>query len=341
MTMQKIASIREITDIKQIDKSENFERAIIDGGWSVVVEKNQYSSGQKVVYIQPGAWIPSKLASVGESGIYKGIRGGQLKIIKKSGIYSEGMIIPLDKIKNISEDSDIDQIYNVQKWERIISEEFSGVSKGVYPSYIETPSYDHCQNLNHQIFNEHINDQYEITTKLDGIPMSVYVKGGRVGVFSNGINFKETPTNYFWKLARNINIIEKIKEFYEDSNKWNFAIHGVVVGEGIYANAEKIKERRFFMHDIYDITNKKFVDPEKRHKLYIPLSEGTLLDHLPVLANRVTMPYIAKNMDELVAYADGPSIAPFTKRKGLVFKSYNSDFSFKVRSNLYSIANRL
>lgn len=337
----KLASIREITDIQKIETAENFELAIIDNGWSVVVEKDEYSTGQKVVYVQPGTWIPSKLCSAEKIGIYKGIKGSQLGVVKRSGVYSEGMIIPLDKLKNISEETDIEQTYNIQKWERPLSEEFSGVSRSVYPSYIEVPKYDHCQNLNNQIFNNHIDDQYEITTKLDGIPMTVYVKNGKVGVISNGVNFKETKTNYFWKLARDINIVERIKEFYEDNNKWNIAIHGVIVGEGIYGNPEKINGRRFFMHDIYDISNKEFLYPEKRHKLYISLSEGTLLDHLPVVSNRVTMPYIAKTMDELVSYADGPSIAPFTKRKGLVFKSYNSNFSFKVRSNLYSWANHL
>lgn len=339
--MKKIASIREITNIHPIVGSENFQRAIIDNGWSVVIEKDEYSVGQKVLYIQPGAWIPSKLASVGQSGIYNGVRGSQLQIIKKSGVYSEGFIIPLDKLQNINEDSNIDEIYNIQKWERPISEEFCGISKGVYPSYIEIPSYENAQNLYQEIFVDHIDDQYEITTKLDGIPMTVYVKNGRVGVLSNGVNFKETETNYFWKLARDINIVDKIKEFYEDNNKWSIAIHGVVVGEGIYGNAEKIKGRRFFMHDIYDIKNKKMLNPEERHKLYVPLSEGTLLDHLPVLVNRVTMPYVAKRMDKLVAYADGSSIAPYTKRKGVVFKSYSSDFSFKVNSNLYSLANRI
>lgn len=339
--MKKLASVREITKINPIIGSENFERAIIDNGWSVVIDKDEYTVGQKVLYIQPGTWVPIKLASVGQPGIYNGVKGGQLQIIKKSGVYSEGLIVPLDKVKDINEDSDFDQIYNIQKWKRAISEEFSGISKGVYPSYIEVPSFEEAQNLYSEIFVDHIDDQYEITTKLDGIPMTVYVKNGRVGVLSNGVNFKETETNYFWKLARDINIVDKMKEFYEDNGKWSFAIHGVIVGEGIYGNAEKVKGRRFFMHDIYDIKNKKMLSPDKRHDLYVPLSEGTLLDHLPVLVNRVTMPYVAKTMDKLVAYADGSSIAPYTKRKGVVFKSYTSDFSFKVKSNLYSLANRM
>jgi hypothetical protein len=39
------------------------------------------------------------------------------------------------------------------------------------------------------------------------------------------------------------------------------------------------------------------------------------------------------NLDELLAYADGPSMNPNVKREGLVFKSNDSKFSFKVISN--------
>lgn len=45
-------------------------------------------------------------------------------------------------------------------------------------------------------------------------------------------------------------------------------------------------------------------------------------------------------IDDLLAFAEGPSLNPQTKREGLVFKSYDSEFTFKAISNSYLLKNK-
>jgi hypothetical protein len=62
---------------------------------------------------------------------------------------------------------------------------------------------------------------------------------------------------------------------------------------------------------------------------------GASIEHVPIVEQGLRVAQAYDSIDELLEFAEGPSLNPQTKREGLVFKSWESDFSFKAISNSY------
>ena len=114
-------------------------------------------------------------------------------------------------------------------------------------------------------------------------------------------------------------------------------VKGELVGPGIQGNSYGFSEHRFFVYDIYDIEQQKYLLPYERQKLCNEIG----LDCVP------TMPAIFKmdesvTINDLLEIADGNSFVTKTKveREGFVFKSMTEhDVSFKVISNKWLLKN--
>jgi RNA ligase (TIGR02306 family) len=328
MNKKNTSRICKVTDIQDIEDYEDFQRIILDHGWQVVVEKDQYKLGDEVMFIPAGSWIPNTLVELTESGEYKGIKGGYLPVMRRSKEISEGIVLSADKY-----DSNLE----IRVWERDLPEDFKIEKYRTYPHFIPKVQYEHAQNLYSEIFEEHYDESFEITPRLDGVEMSVYVRNGRFGICSDRYDIDENANSEFWKLAYELNLIDPMIEYRDQ-----YVIHGTILGKGIYNNRERIFDKtRFYIHDIYDIEKSAFSASRERYKIFSDLAEYCKFHHVDVFKHSMPISEIASDMRQLVDYANGPSIAPLAKRRGLVFKSTKSDFSFKVRSNNFCIANRL
>lgn len=107
------------------------------------------------------------------------------------------------------------------------------------------------------------------------------------------------------------------------------ALQGEVIGEGIQVNPECIKGQKFYLFDIWDIHENKYLSPGAR----IKLSNAFDLLHVPVLYDDLTLENF-NCLDDLLIFANGKSLRSEI-REGLVFKSNDSDLTFKVISNEY------
>ena len=347
---RKLASIAEITYIKPIEGADAIECAIVNGGWPVVVKKGEYQVNDLAIYLEIDSWVPHELAPFLSKGQepreYNGVKGERLKTVKLRGQVSQGLLLPLSTwgTKNrpwtIGEEgfdvgTDLTEYLGIRKWEPPIPSQLQGTMRGNFPHFIPKTDQERCQNLRKDIFETHKDDVYEVTTKLDGSSMTVYVKDGEVGVCSRNIDLVETEGNTFWKSAREQNIVDTLLELSAEKGE-EYAIQGELIGEGIQGNPEKLTGHKFFLFDIYSITAGRYLKVDERYSIIDKLNmNGASIEHVPVIGIMYSVAKVFSTIDELLEFAEGPSLNPQTKREGLVFKSWGSDFSFKAISNSY------
>lgn len=358
---RKLVTIKTITNIEPIPDADAIEVATVDHGWKVVVKKSDYFSvGEEVLYFEVDSWVPHRVAPFLSKGQepreYNGVRGERLRTIKLRGQISQGLILRFEEWDGVSGpfltaedgtilmtsksiqllkdeyDGDFTTQLRVQKWEAPIPAQLGGKVKGNFPSWIPKTDQERCQNLYTEIFEENKDLEYEITEKLDGTSMTVYVKNGEVGVCSRNWDLTEDDNNSLWASAKSNGLLEFLPTYGR-----NIAIQGELIGEGIQGNYYKIKGRQFYIFDMYDIDQNRYLTPIERLAFVQITNEvhKMNLHHVPILITNQS-DIFSNGMTGLLSYAEGKSILNETReREGVVFKSRTSDFHFKAISNKF------
>jgi RNA ligase (TIGR02306 family) len=247
------------------------------------------------------------------------------------------------------EGTDLTEALGIQKWEAPIPAQLQGQAAGMFPtSLVPKTDQERIQNCfgeiqkrakrfatekvwnaETQILEEHPvvvpgdfeEPTYEVTMKLDGSSCTIFRWEGELRVCSRNLELKineENKDNTFVAMA--LNIGDKIPN--------GLALQGEVVGEGIQGNREGFKGHRFFVFDIFDIREHRYINPVGRRRM----CENLGIEHVPVLGTDWKAP---NSVEEGLALAEGPSIN-HKIREGLVWKcNEDPNFSFKTISNAF------
>jgi RNA ligase (TIGR02306 family) len=165
-----------------------------------------------------------------------------------------------------------------------------------------------------------------VSEKLDGSSMTVYVYEGNFGVCSRNLDLTETEDNSFWKMARKLNLEEKMKNYGK-----NIAIQGELVGNGVNGNALKMTDHDLYVFKIWSIDERRYLGTEERMEIL----EVMELKSVPVVEKEMSLSRF-KTVEELLEYAVGKSMVnPNVEREGIVFKKSDGSMSFKAISNKY------
>jgi len=350
--MRKLATIRAIDNIVPIEGATAIETAVI-GGWTVVVKKDQYKTGDKICYVEIDAWVPSKVAPFlskdKEPKEYEGIKGERLKTIRLRGQLSQGLVLSLDdcgifqesvttwKITTVdgnqyyidpNSDDDISQHLGIIKYEPPIPSSLMGKIKGTFPSCGRKTDEERCQNLKTRIEQAYDTDEvFEVSIKMDGSSMSV-LKDFKETVHVCSRNYSidlDNQGNKFVDVAVKYDLINKFRDLE------NIQISGELVGEGIQKNKDNLKGQDFFVYSIYDMKKGLFVSPDVRYNIVEQLG----LKHVPVIHQKVTLRELGLDcLQKIIDFADGKGYN-CDVREGVVFKSWSEDFSFKSISNKF------
>lgn len=340
---RKMATIRKIDEIRPIEGADAIEAAVV-GGWTVVVKRGEFTIGQLAVYCEIDSWIPTEIAPFLSKGQepreYNGVRGERLRTAKFRGQISQGLLLPLTVFphslgffyatdKTVGED--VSHWLGIQKWEAPIPAQLAGDVEGPFPTVIPKTDQERIQNLTEQLreWQGNIDFTWEVTEKLDGSSMTVFVHGDREGVCSRNWSLKETAGNTLWRVARRESLIERIR-----ATGRNLALQGELIGEGIQGNSYKVTEQDFFVFDIFDIDRGNYMTPFERRVF----CDTHGIKHVPVLAKDLV---IQEWVTGLLTMADGTStLNPKTAREGLVFKCNTfGGPSFKAISNRWLLKN--
>jgi ATP-dependent RNA circularization protein (DNA/RNA ligase family) len=100
------------------------------------------------------------------------------------------------------------------------------------------------------------------------------------------------------------------------------------MGPGIQGNREKLPELAFFVFDVFDIDEQKFMSGAQKFAVIEVLG----LNHVPIVDEMSFTELPTGDVTALLKLAEGPSIN-HPVREGLVWKRLDGKFSFKTIAN--------
>ena len=326
---RKMATVRKISELRPIEGADAIEAAVV-GGWVVVVKKGEFKAGDLAVYLEIDSWVPNTLAPFLSKGseprMYNGVLGERLRTVKLRGQVSQGLLIPT--MGTFPEGTDMTEALGVQKYEAPIPAQLAGDVEGPFPSFVPKTDQERIQNLTEEFKAWQATDmRWEITEKLDGSSMTVYFKDGKFGVCSRNWALKETEGNSLWAQARRYNLEDVL------IREGNFAVQGELIGEGIQGNPYKIKGQDFYVYDVFNINEQRYLSPSER----IAFVERNGLKHVPVIAYSAEFydTLGIQSVEHVLKFAEAKSkLNEGFEREGLVFK-HNGVVSFKAISNKF------
>lgn len=344
--MRKLATIQKIKDIQPIPKADNIEVATVNG-WKVVVKKDQYGIGDLVIYCEVDSFLPVEpefefLRKSSYRKLEDGSEGFRLKTIKLRGQVSQGLVISIDDGQQIADrngcritlnleevGTDVTDLLGIKKYERPIPAQLSGVMKGDFPSFIKKTDQERIQNLTEE-YEQMKQKTWFVTEKLEGSSATFYLRDGEFGVCSRNIELVESDDNTLWRVARELNVEEKLREFSENGGS-DIAIQGEIIGAGVQGNIYKLNSQTIRFFSSFSIENYSYDWPPH----YEMLVGGDLgLETVPIIDRNFKLP---DTIEELLDYAEGESqLRSGVEREGIVLTNiFDGNDSFKVISNKY------
>lgn len=319
--MRKLASIQKIKSLEVIDGADSIELARVLG-WQLVVKKGEYKVGDLCVFCEIDSILPDK-----SEFEFLRPRKMRIKTIKLRGQISQGICFPLiflPKGTEIEEGKDVTEILVVKKFEPPIPFCLEGKMKGRFPAFIPKTDETRVQVIL-DILEKHKGEKCYITEKIDGTSVTYFIKDGDFGVCSRNLELFEDAENSFWKLARELDIENKLR-----SLNGNFALQGEVVGENIQSNTLKLHGQDVFFFNIFDIDKYQYFGFQD----FMATIHSLGLKTVPIVTEAY---YLDNDVDALVQLSIAKSLINKDGwREGIVIRSLtekkmgNERFSFKV-----------
>ncbi len=298
-------------------------------GWQLVVRKGEFVEGDLCVYCEIDSIMPDKpeFEFVRE-------RGNRIRTIRLRGQVSQGVCFPLSILPidaEVEEGKDVTDVIGVEKYEPPVPASLQGIAKGPFPNFIPKTDETRVQIL------QELLDKYEgtncyITEKLDGSSVTYFLKKGVFSVASRNLELIETEDNTLWKVARSLDIENKLQSLGKD-----YALQGELVGEFVQGNKYKLKAQTAFFFNVFDIDAYRYLNFEEYTEMLARLD----LKSVPILDTNYTL---QNNIETLVEMSKGKSALYDVMREGIVirtltelrdvtgrvsFKSINPDFLLK------------
>lgn len=356
---RKMVSIQVIHDIVPIEGADRIEIAKILG-WQCVIPKNEYKKYDKVIFFEVDSFLPldnryeflrtscfKKHPILGEGFI--------IKTAKMRGELSQGLILPIDEFpevllnpdkKYLKVGADLTDLLNVKNISDYFEERATGFGNiiGELPPTIPHTKETRVQaepGLLVEFLNFDPDEEYYITTKLDGSSHSCSLDKTGFHVYGHNYEYAKDDACPFYKILRDNNIPQKMEK-YKDKYP-NLVLQGELCGGGIQGNPLMLPKLKWFVFNA-------IVDGQ-RVDLYTlkEIVEDMDLDMVPI--EEVGLGSFFKNgystIYALLKRAEGDYNDSF-KKEGIVIRPVNpkyseiikTDLSMKVINNEYLLNKR-
>lgn len=276
-----------------------------------------------------------------------------IKTTKIRGVISMGIAFPLDILKNVGVDldtfeltdgMDLTDLLGITQYIEPEPANLGGDAKGNFPHNQLSSDEERLENLN-EVYPTLKNYRYVVTEKLEGSSGTFFLSNGEFGACSRSLNLKETENNTFWKVARKLNIEEKMRMYGEEHGITNFNIQGEILGEGVQSNIYKLKGHTVRFYAAFNIDTQSYFEYEQ----FLQMINEMGLETVPVISTDFELP---ENPDQLFEMVDayktvfGNTVGQFFA-EGWVFVAKNvrpyemitrsgfNRLSFKAKSRTY------
>ena len=249
-TVRKLARIETIDNILPAENADRLEVAVISG-WRVVVQKNLYQTGDKVVFCEIDSMIPVEDSRFGISEDRAADVDGKkyLRITTQRfrGNLSQGIVFPARDfgLENEPDGTDVSELLGITK--RVQNVKLGGNIIGSFPSFAAVRSdSERIQNLT-DIYDKLRENKWVATEKLDGTSITVFRdSNSQLRVASRDVEVK----------AEGHPVIDLLGDL-ADTIPDNYAIQGELVGPGINGNKLQLTEAAFYVFQ--EFKNGEFV----------------------------------------------------------------------------------
>lgn len=313
-----MATVREIASIEPIKGADRIELAHIDG-WQVIVAKNKFKSGDRVVYAEIDSAIPvgGKLDSDGtlaERGT-KTINGAEyhvLKTIKLRGALSQGLVFEYGVLDGVEHDlgDDVSEELGIFKYDPFDAQVEKKQKNqpadpniiGPFPYFLRKTDSERVQNLGEVIPAIHAHN-WVLTEKVDGQSITLINDGRNVRVCSRNYELAEHPAKD-WALANGF--LDHIPDGCSVQGEW--------AGPGINGNTLGLEEPRLFVFAL--LNDAELIDWR--------MNPWTLRFSVPIL--EVVQGATLGSVEDIINRADGleSTIIPGKLAEGIVFHEAES-----------------
>lgn len=327
--MRNLASIQMIRSLEAIEGADAIEKATVLG-WQLVVKKGEFRVGDLCIYCEIDSLMPDR-----PEFEFLRPRKMRIKTIRLRGQVSQGICLPISILPPDSvfeENTDCTNILGITKYEPPMPACLGGVAKGKFPSFIPKTDETRVQVLQ-RLLSKYKGERCYISEKLDGSSATFYINDDEFGVCSRNLELLEDAENSFWKVARQMDIENKLRTL-----NGNFALQGELIGEGIQGNKLRLKGQTVRFFNAFNIDSFEYLSLDRFvqicQQLQLPTvpminTEYELDDDIEALVSMATIPS-ALRPD---TWAEGIVIRPLVEKIDLLLSSENFNngrVTFKV-----------
>lgn len=252
--MRKLASIQEISEVKKHPKADKLEIAKVLG-WNVVVKKDEFKVGDKIIYFEVDSMIPmcEEIEFLKKSSlqIHNGKEYARIRITRHRKEFSEGLIMPLvafGLINDLEVSTDVTEKLGVIKYVAPLSLGAIGtVRRGFHPKIVKTDE-PRLQSSPHLL--EYMKGKpYYITEKIDGTSVTFVLekKDGEWNprLYSRNNEFVDDGKSQVWNYFKNENLIEQTINYCECNQIDGIFLQGEFYGQSIQGNPLGVEGQAF------------------------------------------------------------------------------------------------
>lgn len=310
-----------VTATKPIEGADRIHQAITDcgaeGEWSGVVGKDITEGSMVLVFLQD-AILPEN-----ERWEFMSKHKWRVRMARFKGVPSECVIVKaIEGEGSYPVGTDFTDRIGVKKYEKPIPAAIAGDIKGNFPSFIPKTDEENFQRVR-DLQEVMADSDWVATVKYDGTSCTAWVDDdGEMHVCSRNLELKEFTAsgagNVYWQAARKYDL-HRLPP--------NMAIQFEVCGPGIQGNPCGYSELEISVFTLYEIKHHR----RAHYGALVGLCQGL---ELP-LAAVVAAGRGAIDADAIRMVSDSARYENGMQAEGVVFRSINSDWSFKAISLNY------